>query len=75
MKGDFTRSTFTPDKHYSGVLMQQGRVQLDADWNEQIDITAHRVETEAGDVIGACGAPMYAAGFALIDNPASLSAT
>lgn len=65
MKGDFTRSTFRPEKHYSGVRLQQGRVQLDADWNEQIDITAHRVETEAADVIGACGAPLDAAGFAL----------
>ena len=55
MKGDFTRSTFKPEKHYSGVRMQQGRVQLDADWNEQIDITAHRTEAEAVDVIGGCG--------------------
>ncbi|MCX6047072.1 MAG: DUF6519 domain-containing protein [Chloroflexi bacterium] len=65
MKGDFTRSTFKPAKHYSSVRMQQGRVQLDADWNEQIDLTAHRVETETGDVIGICGAPLHAAGFAL----------
>ena len=63
MKGDFTRSTFRPDKHYSGVRMQQGRVQLDADWNEQIDIAAHRAETETIDVIGGCGAPMHDAGF------------
>ena len=65
MKGDFTRSTFRPDKHYSGVRMQQGRVQLDADWNEQLDIVAHRTETEAIDVIGGCGAPMHYAGFSL----------
>ena len=26
----------TARKHYAGVLMQQGRVQLDADWNEQL---------------------------------------
>lgn len=57
MKGDFTRLTFAREKHYSSVRMQQGRVQLDADWNEQLDITGHRVETEAGDVIGVCGAP------------------
>ena len=30
MKGDFTRNTFDPTKHYSQVLMQQGRVQLDS---------------------------------------------
>ena len=68
MKGDFTRSTFKPRKHYSGVRMQQGRVQLDADWNEQIDIAAHRTETEAIDVIGGCGAPMHNAGFALTNG-------
>jgi hypothetical protein len=33
MKGDFTRNTFVPSKSFSRVLMQQGRVQLDADWN------------------------------------------
>ena len=68
MKGDFTRSTFKPRKHYSGVRMQQGRVQLDADWNEQIDIAAHRTETETIDVIGGCGAPMHNAGFALTNG-------
>ena len=68
MKGDFTRSTFRPGKHYTGVRMQQGRVQLDADWNEQIDIAAHHTETEAFDVIGGCGAPMHSAGFALTNG-------
>ena len=40
--GDITRSSFDPDRHYSSVRMQQGRVQLDADWNEQLDIQLHR---------------------------------
>jgi hypothetical protein len=56
MKGDFSRETFDAKKHYSGVLMQQGRVQVDADWNEQQGIHQHRIETETRDVIGACGA-------------------
>ena len=56
MKGDFTRLTFAREKHYSSVRMQQGRVQLDADWNEQLDIAAHRVEAETVDVVGATGA-------------------
>lgn len=38
-RGDFTRDTFTPEKSYSRVLMQQGRVQVDADWNEQVSVT------------------------------------
>ena len=42
MKGDFSRDTFNPRKHYAGVLMQQGRVQIDADWNEQQSIARYR---------------------------------
>ncbi|MFB3077743.1 MAG: DUF6519 domain-containing protein, partial [Lysobacterales bacterium] len=65
MKGDFTRSTFKQEKHYSSVRMQQGRVQLDADWNEQLDITAYRHATESSDVVGLCGTPKENAGFSL----------
>ena len=65
MKGDFSRQTFRPEKHYSGVRLQQGRAHLDADWNEQIDIQAHRDATMASDVIGAVGAPFEDGGFAV----------
>src|SRR5690349_4080803 len=65
MKGDFSRQTFNPAKHYSGVLMQQGRVLLDADWNEQQVIQQRRTETESNDVVGATGAPDNDAGFAI----------
>lgn len=63
MKGDFSRKTFDSRKRYSGVLMQQGRVQLDADWNEQRAIDAHRTEQEAVDSIGRCGVPKKSDGF------------
>ena len=72
MKGDFSRQTFAARKHYSGVLMQQGRVQLDADWNEQGAITRYRTETEAVDVIGGCGAPIHAAGFEITTDGKTL---
>jgi hypothetical protein len=49
--------------------MQQGRVQLDADWNEQLDIELYRTETEAIDVIGRCGAPRHNAGFLIGAGP------
>src|SRR5687768_9602279 len=55
--GDFTRLTFKPERRYAGVLMQQGRVQLDADWNEQIAITARRTQVQATDTFGACAVP------------------
>jgi uncharacterized coiled-coil protein SlyX len=53
MKGDFTRLTFRPDKHYSSVRMQQGRLQLDSDWNEQADIQTHLYRTQVVDLVGA----------------------
>ena len=34
MSFDKSRFTFNPRKDYAGVVMQQGRVQLDSDWNE-----------------------------------------
>jgi len=55
MKGDFSRSTFDPRKHYTGVRMQQGRVQLDADWNEQQDILLHLIRTQLKDLLGPGG--------------------
>ena len=63
MKGDFTRSTFKPEKHYSGVRMQQGRVQLDADFNEYVDIQSHLRRISLSDIIGLCGGPQDNAGF------------
>jgi len=73
MKGDFTRSTFDHEKHYSSVRMQQGRVQLDSDWNEQIDIQRHLLTQGTEDVVGRCGAPIHDAGFALtVDEPGIL---
>ncbi|MGC4098859.1 MAG: DUF6519 domain-containing protein [Nitrospira sp.] len=63
MKGDFSRQTFVQEKHYSAVLLQQGRVQLDADWNESHAIHEHRSEAMARDVIGFSGAPTTDPGF------------
>jgi Family of unknown function (DUF6519) len=65
MKGDFSRQTFAATKHYAKVLMQQGRVQLDSDWNEQQSIVEYRVTNEAKDVVGASGAPQKNAGFGI----------
>lgn len=65
MKADFSRNTFDPRKHYSTVLQQQGRVQVDADWNEQQFIHAHRSERLGIDVVGPSGAPQANPGFGL----------
>ncbi|MEK1905156.1 MAG: DUF6519 domain-containing protein [Pseudomonas sp.] len=68
MKADLSRSTDQPGKQYRGVRMQQGRVQLDADWNEQQDILNRRIETEARDSIGTSGVPIDNPGFGLTGN-------
>jgi hypothetical protein len=63
MAPDISRSTFDRNKRYTSVRSQQGRVAIDADWNEQVDIARYRVGTETLDVVGANGAPKDDAGF------------
>jgi hypothetical protein len=57
MKADLTRDTFHPLKHYARVLTQQGRVQLDADMNEQAAILLRYLHILAADLIGPAGGP------------------
>src|SRR4051794_17659636 len=73
MKGDFTRDTFDSTKHYQQVLMQQGRAQLDADWNEQQAIDQHRAEITTADIVGLCGGSAEGAAFGLCTDPAQVS--
>lgn len=57
MKGDFTRDTFLAVNHFSQVLQQQGRAQLDADFNEQISILLHYLRSLTVDLIGPYAGP------------------
>ncbi|MGH7514952.1 MAG: DUF6519 domain-containing protein [Gemmatimonadales bacterium] len=57
MNPDITRDTFDREKHFARVLLQQGRVMLDADGNEQTAILLHLIRTLARDVFGAHGGP------------------
>lgn len=57
MTSDISRSTHRPSNHYSSVRMQQGRVLLDADWNEQADLVTHEQRVVGTDVVGRTGAP------------------
>jgi hypothetical protein len=50
-------------KHYLRVLTQQGRVQLDADSNEQTAITLRYMRELAADLIGPAGGPAADLGF------------
>ena len=57
MSGDYSRQRFDAQRDFGGVLMQQGRVQLDADWNEQVEILDRRWRAETTDIIGRCVVP------------------
>jgi hypothetical protein len=65
MKADLTRNTFDPFQHFDRVLMQQGRVQLDADWNEQGAMLLRYLRALAADLIGPQGGPSGNWGFGL----------
>ncbi|QAU23613.1 hypothetical protein EO087_06135 [Dyella sp. M7H15-1] len=65
MKGDFSRIRFNRGRHYTAVLQQQGRVELDADANEQRMIDGYLRRAETVDVIGEYGTPMDDPGFAI----------
>ncbi len=73
MKADLSRTTFDRLKHFSRVVAQQGRVQLDADWNEQASLMLYQLRRLAADVIGPAGGPAGNLGFGLgaLDAPAA----
>ena len=62
---DISRSAFQPEKHYTSVRMQQGRVITDDDWNDNEHIGEEDKRRLTLDVIGPFGSPDT--GF-LIDN-------
>lgn len=57
MNGDLSRVTFNPFKHFTSIVLQQGRVQMDADGNEQAAILLHLMRSLAADLIGQHGGP------------------
>lgn len=65
MKADLSRATFDQARRYRSVRMQQGRVQLDADFNEQQDILNRRIEIETRDSLGPVAVPIDNPGFGL----------
>lgn len=57
MGSDRARVTYDPKQQYRSVVMQQGRVTLEADWNEAAQITNEEIRREALDIVGPCGTP------------------
>jgi hypothetical protein len=58
MAGDYTRFRYNPMKDTSGVQMQQGRVLLDQDWNEYVQLLDRRWRAETMDIIGRAVVPI-----------------
>lgn len=57
MAFDNSRFIFDPWKNYSGVVMEQGRVQLDSDWNEWHAEIARRIQAGTLDIMGHAAYP------------------
>ena len=57
MTFDTSRSTFDPWKDYAAVVMEQGRVQLDSDWNEWLAEVSRRTRAGTLDLVGRAAYP------------------
>lgn len=57
MSSDRARVSFDPSRHWRGVINQQGRVTLEADWNEAAAIAAESERAQLVDVVGPSGTP------------------
>jgi hypothetical protein len=66
MRGDFSSLKNDPSKQFTRVMMQQGRPQLDADWNEQAAIVLHFLRSLTRDLIGPYAGPVDYCGFRII---------
>jgi hypothetical protein len=69
MGSDRARVSFDRSRQWRAVIAQQGRVSMEADWNEQSAIVAERDQLTAIDVIGPCASPD--GGYAVTAIPAT----
>ncbi len=73
MKGDFSRITYQRRKRHTAVLLQQGRIVSDADWNEAEAIAGGRIEEVGAETIGPTGAPKADPGFGITPSGGDLT--
>jgi len=52
MKSEISRNSHQPDKRYSGVYQQQGRMLTDSDWNESVDVLKAQLNDVLNDIVG-----------------------
>lgn len=71
MASDRARVSYDPSRKWRGLIAQQGRVTLDADWNEASEINAERDRLLTLDFVGPVGTPAApAAGYIVTAVPA-----
>ena len=75
MSFDISRLTFNSWNDFSGVVMQQGRVQLDSDWNEWLGELARRIRAGTLDTLGRAVYPSTTPGAFQILIPAANQVT
>ncbi|MEN0068203.1 MAG: DUF6519 domain-containing protein [Myxococcota bacterium] len=68
MHGDLSRVLFDPTRSWTSVRLQQGRVLLDADFNEATDLVHHDVRTARIYTIGPSGTPDDEPGFGITNT-------
>jgi hypothetical protein len=57
MGSDRARITYDRNQHYRSVIMQQGRVTLEADWNEAQQISSEELLHQTLEIVGSAGTP------------------
>ena len=57
MSGDYSRWSFDPRRDVAAVLMQQGRVHTDSDWNESVATVLRRLQADSLDTLGQAVVP------------------
>jgi hypothetical protein len=69
MGSDRARGSYDPKQQYRSVVMQQGRVTLEDDWNESQQIFGEQIRAEALDWVGPAGTPDDGYKIVLTDTP------
>jgi Family of unknown function (DUF6519) len=75
MSFDCSRFPFRPEHDFSGVVMQQGRVQLDSDWNEWLAEMSRRIQAGTLDTFGRAVVPSTTPNAFLVTLTSATSAT
>jgi hypothetical protein len=71
---DISRNIFDPLNDYFGVVMEQGRPQLDSDWNEWVQELNRRIQAGTLDIVGRAVVPATTPNaFAITANAGQIS--